>query len=162
MDYRKYQLYSIGYGNRRIADFLSLLEKHQIEVLVDVRSYPDKAYISHYRRKYLKEHLNSLEVEYEFMGDKLGGMPDDPTCYVDDEVNYELTMQTDFFKNGIRELLRLAEGKNLVYMCAEMDENRCHRKHLVAKYLEAEYNIKTHHINKHGQITQVIDLFSSM
>ena len=33
-------IYTIGYGNRALEDFLTILEAHQIRYLIDVRSVP--------------------------------------------------------------------------------------------------------------------------
>lgn len=37
-------IYTIGYGNRKSKDFISLLKKHGINIVVDVRRFPVSKY----------------------------------------------------------------------------------------------------------------------
>jgi uncharacterized protein (DUF488 family) len=46
-------------------------------------------------------------------------------------------METDEFKNGVRELLEVASNARVAVMCAEAVWWRCHRS-LLADYLKAE------------------------
>jgi uncharacterized protein (DUF488 family) len=52
-------------------------------------------------------------------------------------------METDEFKNGVRELLELAAKKRVAVMCAEAVWWRCHRS-LIADYLKAEGHLVIH------------------
>lgn len=149
-------LFSIGYGNRSLNQFLNLIKQYEIELLIDVRSYPDRAYIAYYKRKHLKEHLDKNSVAYEFLGDKLGGMPNDKSCYLDGKVSYPLIMKKKFFIDGINELLKMSRNKRVVYLCSELDEFRCHRMHLIAKFIEDKFEIKTNHINRYGALSNTL------
>ena len=49
--------YAIGYGNRRIADFVTLLKRYGVRLLVDVRSKPHSRFQPDFGHRRLCEHL---------------------------------------------------------------------------------------------------------
>jgi len=65
------QVWTIGYGNRSLDKFLELLREHEIQVLVDVRSFPTSK-IEHYKREALERWLQKYGIEYVWMGEELG------------------------------------------------------------------------------------------
>jgi uncharacterized protein (DUF488 family) len=77
------EIYSIGYGNRRIADFLELLKSYQVNVICDVRSTPYSKRFPNYGRERLRSFLKSAGIVYMFLGDSLGARPNNPSLYHD-------------------------------------------------------------------------------
>ncbi len=145
-DEGKGMIYTIGYGNRKIKEFIEILKHYNINYLVDVRSRPFSKYNPAYSKNNLKEHLDNAGIVYVFMGDQIGGMPDDDTCYTAGKIDYDILKEKDYFKNGI-ERLKTAEGKNLTLalMCGEISPEPCHRSRLIGAVLQ-EYGIKVIHI----------------
>ena len=144
-------LYTIGHGNRKAKDFLSIIKKYGIEFLVDVRSQPYSKFNPQFNQNELKYYLEEHGVKYVFMGDTLGGRPEDRTCYDDDgKVNYESIKTKDFFQKGI-ERLKIAydKGVNVVIMCSESKPIECHRSKLIGKVLNNE-KIVLQHIDEKG------------
>ncbi|MCW8896600.1 MAG: DUF488 domain-containing protein [Flavobacteriales bacterium] len=129
------QILSIGYGNRSIEEFILILKRYQISSLIDVRSAPYSKYNSKFSQNDLKSYLNNSGITYDFMGDNLGGRPNDLACYTEGKVDYETIRTKEFFKKGINNLLTKASKKRVVIMCSEGKPHECHRSKLIGKEL---------------------------
>ena len=46
-------VYTIGHSNRNISDFIYILRKFNIELLVDIRTYPYSKFASDYNKEIL-------------------------------------------------------------------------------------------------------------
>ena len=149
----KKPLYTIGHGNRKKEDFLVLLKDFGIEYLIDVRSQPFSKFNPQFNQNDLKFFLERNGMRYVFMGDSIGGRPQDNSCYDDDgKVDYETVKSKDFFLQGI-ERLKVAYNKNInaVIMCSESKPCECHRSKLIGKVLSSD-NIFLKHIDEKGKI----------
>lgn len=139
-------LYTIGYGNRSIEDFIRLLQKYGIKYLVDLRSQPYSRYKPEFSKEALEQLLKKQHIRYVFMGDALGGRPKDSSCYTDDgKVDYTILREKDFYQRGISRL-RTAWEKQLpiALMCSEMKPEECHRGKLVGNTLVEQGMVVTH------------------
>jgi uncharacterized protein (DUF488 family) len=145
-------IYTIGHGARKIADFTCLLIKYEIELLVDVRTYPYSRFHTQFRRPALESSLDAVDINYLFLGEQLGGRPKDPALYANGRVNHAAVKQTTLFQSGIEQVKTLAkQGVRLALMCSEADQNHCHRKHiLTGEFVNAGFRIL--HINKSGNL----------
>jgi len=147
-----YTIYTIGHGNRKIDDFIYLLKKYEIELLVDVRTYPYSRFHTQFRQPALESSLDAADINYLFMGEELGGRPKDQTLYTNGRVNYGTVKQTELFKSGIQRVETLAQqGVRLALMCSEADQNHCHRKHMLTGEFVSD-GFKVMHINKSGSL----------
>jgi uncharacterized protein (DUF488 family) len=142
-------LYTIGYGNRPIEVFIALLQRYGIECLADTRSVPHSRFRPAYRKSTLKGHLEVAGICYEYLGDRLGGKPDDPTCYTDGQVDYAKIRTQRFFQDGLAHLLKMSEAQRLAVMCAELRPQNCHRTHLIGAAL-VEMGVSVLHIDETG------------
>src|SRR5438045_1657198 len=97
-------MYTIGYGSRSVEELIRLLEQHQIEFLIDIRSQPYSKFKPEYSKDALEEHLRQAGLRYVFMGDSLGGRPKDQSCYVNGKVDYEKLKDKPFYQEGIARL----------------------------------------------------------
>ena len=104
-------VYTIGYGARSIEEFIRALRANGITYLIDVRSRPYSRYKPEFSQEALDSQLQAHQIRYVFMGDTLGGQPDDPDCYTDGKVDYEKCHQEPFFLAGIGRLRRAWEQK---------------------------------------------------
>ena len=146
-------LYSIGHGSRKADDFLALLQEYGITYLVDVRSKPFSRFHPQFNKKKLEDFLAGYRITYVFMGDELGGRPEDPSCYNSDgKVDFNKVKEKDFFKEGISRL-KTAYHKQvpLAIMCSERDPAMCHRSRLIGEVLTKE-GIELAHIDENGKI----------
>jgi uncharacterized protein (DUF488 family) len=84
----------------------------------------------------LSEALKQAGIAYSFLGKELGGRPQDPSCYVNGQVQYRLVALTEQFQKGIKRVLSGAQKYRIALMCAEREPLDCHRGLLVAPALE--------------------------
>ncbi len=145
-------LFTIGHSNHPIERFIALLQKHQVDILVDVRSIPASRWNPQFDRHRLERALREVGIVYRFMGNTLGGRPDIDQLY--DQRGYAIYdafVQTSLFQEGVTQLLQLLrQDQSVALMCAEEDPNHCHRRLLIASYLYERYGIDAVHIRKEG------------
>lgn len=144
-------LYTIGHGNRKQEELLALLKRYNIKYLLDVRTSPYSKFNPQYNKNDISNFLQKNDVTYVFMGDTLGGKPDDNSCYTNGKVDYEKIKTKEFFKNGIVRL-KTAYEKDIpvVIMCSESKPHECHRSKLIGEYLSDE-KIRIVHIDENGK-----------
>ena len=153
-------IYTIGYGSRSIAELIEMLHQHKIAYLIDVRSAPYSRYKPEFSKDPLEAELIKQGIRYVFMGDTLGGRPDDETCYVNGNVDYEKIKAAEFYQRGIQRLhTAFTQQQRVVLMCSEGKPEECHRCKLIGATLTTQ-DILVIHIDENGeQLTQekVID-----
>jgi len=130
-------IYSIGHGNKKIEDFITELKSFKIQFLLDIRSKPYSKWNPQFNQAALDLELKNNGITYVFVGDKLGGLPEDRSCYdYDGKVVYDLIKEKDFFKQGLERLTTANEKKiNLAIMCSESKPEDCHRSKLIGQEL---------------------------
>ncbi len=130
------KLWTIGHSNHSAEHFLSLLQQHGIETVVDVRSQPYSRFSPHFRQSRLRELLSEIGLDYLFLGDELGGRPKEPELYDDaGNVAYGRVARTERFTAGLHRLMATAATQRVAAMCSEENPERCHRRLLVARAL---------------------------
>lgn len=146
------QLFSIGHSNASIEKFLALLKQHEIGLLADVRSQPYSRYNPHFGREALKQAVMADGIKYVFLGDRIGGKPADSSLLLPNgKVDYDKLSATEVFRNGIDQLLQLADTNTVSFMCAEADYKHCHRYWLITRTL-VERGVEVQHILHTGEI----------
>ncbi|MDJ0620086.1 MAG: DUF488 domain-containing protein [Calothrix sp. MO_192.B10] len=144
-------LFTIGHSNHSIEAFITLLQKHGITALADVRSHPYSRYLPHFNQALLKSTLENAGIRYVFLGNELGARSNDSNCYVDGKAVYEKIAATKPFAEGIQRILKSSENYTIALMCAEQDPITCHRAILVCQHLH-EFNLDINHILKNGDL----------
>lgn len=146
-------IYTIGHSNHSSETFVRLLTEAKIEVLVDVRSNPTSSWVSYANPRDLKHILEAAGIKYLYLGDVLGGRPDDPECYDQQtgKADYQAMQIKALFQRGLRRLLEGSKKHRICVMCAEENPSSCHRNLLVGEGLRRE-GIKLLHIRGTGQI----------
>lgn len=124
-----HQLYTIGHSNLDWPGFLCALQHFEVGLLVDVRSRPLSSQFPHFSRPEIECALRDAGIPYLFLGEELGGRPEDRKLYRSDGlVDYRACRRSRGFQSGIERVLRgLEEGSSLALMCAEEDPLDCHR-----------------------------------
>jgi uncharacterized protein (DUF488 family) len=146
------RLYSIGHSNHPLELFLGLLKRHEIEVLVDVRSQPYSRYASQFDAEVLRQAIIAAGLKYVYLGRELGGRPEGTEFYdAEGHVLYARVAGSPLFLQGIRRLENGLEKFRAAMMCSEEDPARCHRHLLIARVL-ADRGIGVDHIRGDGQI----------
>ena len=143
---------SVGHGGRAIDEFMALLKRHTIRYLIDVRSQPYSRYQPHFGRESLAAALEAAGIRYVFMGQQLGGRPDDPTAYTNGFIDYEKCRKRPWFCEGIERLRRTCEQRlPVALMCSEAKPEHCHRAKLIGRVLEEE-SVVVWHIDEDGEL----------
>lgn len=147
----KIRLLTIGYGNNRsFEDFVELLQHFGVRYLADVRTKPFSKYRPEFSRNSLEASLRGSALTYLYMGDTLGGLPIDETCYTDGKVDYSKVRERDWFIAGLQRLKRGWQGGHrIALMCAELEPHRCHRSKLIGEALQ-DLGIPIEHIDENG------------
>ena len=148
-------IYTIGYGSRSIKALIEVLQAHEIAYLIDVRSAPYSRYKPEFSKAPLADAMEQHGIRYVFMGDSLGGRPDDETCYVNGKVDYEKVKATVSYQRGIHRLhTAFSQQQSVALMCSEGKPEECHRCKLIGTTLTNE-NIPVIHIDENDeQLTQ--------
>lgn len=116
-------VWTIGHSSRSAEYFVGLLKEHNIEVLVDVRSFPTSKVVR-FKKDQMQKWLPDCGVEYIWLGKELGGYR---------RGGYEAHMKTEIFGEGVRRLLGIARKKRLCMMCLEPNPKYCHRRYISAQ-----------------------------
>jgi uncharacterized protein (DUF488 family) len=141
-------LYSIGHGNKSIETFIDELKYFGINYLIDIRSKPYSKYNPQFNQNELKFALLDKKITYTFLGDILGGLPDDRTCYTNGHVDYDKLKEKDFFKQGLQRLLTANDKQiKVAIMCSESKPEECHRTKLIGEELK-KLGIDLNHITR--------------
>jgi len=117
MKKRNLKVFSIGHSNRTLEEFLGILRKYGIELVVDVRRFPTSKW-EWFKKESLQEVLNSRNIRYEYLGDLLGGFR---------KGGYERHMKTEEFKSGLDRVKEFAKNCRVAIMCSERIVFKCHR-----------------------------------
>lgn len=139
-------LYSIGHGNKTFEEFSKEIKSFEIQYLIDVRSKPFSKWNPSFNQETLKNLLAKSGLTYVYMGDTIGGMPSDISCYTDGHIDYAKVSEKDFFKTGLARLLTAAEKEiKVAIMCSETEPEKCHRSKLIGQEL-LKLGISLNHI----------------
>ena len=155
------ELLTVGHSNYGMKAFISLLQRHKITAVADVRSFPYSRFLPHFNREALKKALEQEEIHYVFLGQELGARPKNRTCYVEGKAVYEKIAATDDFYKGTQRLLKGAEKYKISLMCAEKDPVTCHRAILVCQHLR-HADLEIHHILGNGDLESHVHLEQRM
>jgi ATP-dependent DNA helicase RecQ len=145
-------IFTIGYGKQSGDEFVALLKQHAIQFLIDVRSAPYSRYKPEFSKDTLADMLREQGIRYVFMGNLLGGRPDDPDCYTNGRIDYERIKTMPFYQQGIARLQTAFEQQHRVaIMCSEGKPQECHRTLLIGQTL-TELGVPLCHIDENGEL----------
>lgn len=145
-------VFTIGHSTHSQELFISLLQRHRVTALCDVRSKPYSRMNPQFNREELKDALLAQGVQYRFLGKELGARSDDPNCYENGKVQYDRLAETELFKYGLKRILRgMRDDFRIALICAEKEPLECHRAILVARHLVAR-GVTVEHILADGSL----------
>jgi uncharacterized protein (DUF488 family) len=141
---------------------VTLLQAHQVQYVVDVRSRPYSGFRPEFSRDALEQTLRRSRIGYVYMGDTLGGQPNDPSCYTDGKVDYRKCRNQSWFQEGLTRL-RTAWNRNVrvALMCSEAKPELCHRSKLIGQAL-VEDGITVRHIDEAGALKTQDDVIRTL
>ncbi|MBA9074159.1 uncharacterized protein (DUF488 family) [Flavobacterium gossypii] len=158
----KSSIYSIGHGNKDLKTLIEELNSFNIEYVFDVRSKPYSKFYPQYNKNSLEIDLASEGITYVFLGNYLGGLPDDITCYIDGKVQYNLVREKSFFQAGINLLIDAnKENLTVALLCSETKPEDCHRCKLIGQEMllykiSVQHIISTHKVKKQEKVFEEI------
>jgi uncharacterized protein (DUF488 family) len=122
------KLFTIGHSNYELPVFLAALRRHQVSLVIDVRSRPQSGRFPQFNQSELEPSLRDAGFRYLFLGEELGGRPADPKAYREDGlVNYRARRKSYGFRAGLDRVLAELENSTVALLCAEEDPLSCHR-----------------------------------
>ncbi len=129
-------VYTIGHSSRGLGEFIGILRRYGVRVVVDVRSRPGSRRVPWFSRKVMEERLAKAGIEYLWLGDLLGGLRDEPPYYPE-------YMETSTFRRGIGVLVSLAASLpgRVAFMCRERYWLNCHRAYIAETLHHLGFNV---------------------
>ena len=109
------RVYTIGYGGKKPKAFFDELSSFNYDIVVDVREDPDHAYLGCYTRKHLEKILKEGYEWIPELGNRTRSLP--PTL-VNEKIGMEKLHKV------------ISEHKIVVLLCAEKNEENCHRGYI--------------------------------
>jgi uncharacterized protein (DUF488 family) len=144
-------IWTIGHSTRTIDEFIAMLKSLQIELVVDIRSFPGSRRYPHFNKEALAVSLPKNHIAYQHLV-KLGGrrkpLPNSHNIgwRVAAFRGYADYMETEDFNEAIKELETRGTQKKTAYMCSESVWWSCHRS-LVSDYLKFKGWLVMHIMN---------------
>jgi uncharacterized protein (DUF488 family) len=125
-------VFTIGHTTRPLAEFISLVQAHGVDLVLDVRTVPRSRHNPQFNRETFPDALEAAGIDYEHVG-ALGGFrragADSPNAGWRNASfrGYADYMQTPAFAAAIESVVDQAKSRHLALMCAEAVPWRCHR-----------------------------------
>lgn len=147
------ELFTVGSSNQTIDDFIRLLQLHEVNFLVDVRSIPYSRFTPQFNEHNLKHELNRNSIQYSSFKLEFGARRTESAVYIDGKVSFEAVKELDVFKNGIGRIMKGVEkGYRIALMCTEKNPIECHRFVLVSRNIELSTQNQVRHILLDGSL----------
>jgi uncharacterized protein (DUF488 family) len=152
-------IYTIGHSIHDLSTFFSILNRYNIQQIIDIRRSPRSTHNPHFNIDRLKDEcLATTSFKYSFQGDILGGrrrrrksLGNLNNGLTDSESHaYADHMQRIEFHQIVNDLVLSSSSSSLVLMCSENDPEQCHRS-LLADYLSLVHHIEIIHILFNGE-----------
>ena len=141
-----HEVFTIGYQGRNISEFIEILNKNMIKVLIDVRAsgFSRKPYFSRGR---LKEKIEQSKIEFVSLPEV--GTPKELREYLKKTGDYETFFRRYSSHIERNKLLPALEkninGERVCMMCFEREAEKCHRS-VLAEKLKENMNVIIGHI----------------
>jgi uncharacterized protein (DUF488 family) len=127
-------IYMIGHSKHPVGDFVTLLRRHGVEHLVDVRTHPRSRFCPQFNRDKLDQALQREGIGYRWLP-ALGGLEPLPPATILETLA------------GL-----LNDPRTICLMCSEGEFQKCHRHYLLAP-LVASLGCQVQQITPTGALT---------
>lgn len=150
---KKLCAYTIGYAHHTQESFLSLLNRYEIQYVIDVRTMAYSKFHPQFNKEPIKFFLNSHHIKYRQMDEAFGIVrPSSILLNREGYLDFTKIAELDTFKEGIAQMVRgINQGYHIAFMCAEKAPWDCHRSTLVARAL-MEKGYEVWHILSDGSL----------
>ncbi|KXB02504.1 hypothetical protein AKJ43_01655 [candidate division MSBL1 archaeon SCGC-AAA261D19] len=133
------EIYTVGYGDKKLKRLIKLLKREGVRRIVDVRSFP-KSKWSDFTKESLQWSLPQRDIDYVHL-QELGGFRNK---------GYKGYMESDDFREGLNKLMNLARERKTAIMCLESYPGGCHRRYIAKKLGELGWKV-IHLVGKNGK-----------
>lgn len=153
------EILSFGHGTLESGEILALLERANVEVLVDVRSFPGSRRHPHVGREAMERWVPAAGIEYRWLPSLGGYRPHNEECEHDvvwrhpSFRNYAGHTRSVEFLSGIDEMLAIARDQRVAYMCSEAVWWKCHRR-LISDFLVCARGVHVRHLMHDGKLQE--------
>jgi uncharacterized protein (DUF488 family) len=138
-------LYTVGYEDLRIDQFLNKLREHHIETVVDVRLTPSSRRPG-FSKGRLTSALSAAGIAYVHERE-LGNPPDNRDAFRRGPLDEGRQRMRDRLQNGsgeaLRRLVDRAKHERVAVLCVEVTDAKCHRQVIVEMACEIEPELFT-------------------
>lgn len=122
---------TLGHSNHPWTVVAAMLEEHNIDVLVDIRSKPYSGYRKEYNRPNLEKALPAMGKKYLWMPD-LGGRPADRALLSPEgKAAYHRMAQMPAVATSMDRLVAGSQKYQIALFCSEENPLECHRHRLL-------------------------------
>ena len=143
--------FTVGHSNLDFLQFVKLLQDRSVDLLIDVRSQPRSGRFPQFSQPGFDKMIEDAGIRYLFLGEELGGRPDDADAYRQDGVvDYRARRKSYAFQRGIERVLDELQRASCALLCAEEDPLECHRFLMICPEL-VQTGIRPLHIRKGSQ-----------
>ncbi|MCX0395361.1 DUF488 domain-containing protein [Clostridium perfringens] len=141
------EIYTIGHSNYDLSRLVDMLNKYNINCVVDIRGIPYSKYNVQYNKETIQKTLNDLGFTYIYMAKEFAAKRDNKISYnKEGYADFHKVINEESFKNGIERLkVGISKGYRIALLGAMQEPVRCHRSILVGRELE-KYGFKVNHI----------------
>ena len=144
--------FTVGHSNLDFLQFVKLLQDRSVDLLIDVRSQPRSGRFPQFSQPGFDKMLQDAGIGYLFLGEELGGRPDDEDAYRQDGVvDYRARRKSYAFQAGVERVWNELQRASCALLCAEEDPLECHRFLMICPEL-VRMEIRPLHIRKGSKI----------
>lgn len=152
------QLFTIGHSTLPAEQFVRLLQQHDIDYVLDVRSTAFSKYASQYNSDVLPGTLEKAGIKYAGMGKYFGARQKQKEYYAKDGyLDFEKFRDSELFQMGLANVQKGLQNYNIALMCTEKDPFDCHRAIMVSRGFELA-GVEVSHILTDGTLLKQADL----
>ncbi|KZX11132.1 DUF488 domain-containing protein [Methanobrevibacter curvatus] len=145
-------IYTIGHSVYEIDYFINLLNKYEINLVLDVRSIPYSKHTPQFNRELIKKSLENKGIRYEFFGDVFGARQKDHALFNEEGIlDFVKFKELDSFKEALNKVIENINLLNIVIMCSEKEPLDCHRSILISKAF-SNHGVEVYHILDNGEL----------
>ncbi len=146
-------IYTVGHSTHELTYFLKLIQMHQVNCLVDVRSVAASSYNPQFNKDTLSVFLKDNGITYLHFSREFGARQTAKELLDNTgQLDFEKVHHASHFKQGIERLKQgVAKGYTIALMCAESEPLDCHRFGMVSTALVRD-DIDVLHIMKDGSV----------
>lgn len=134
-------LFSIGYSNRSLPEFLCELERRGITQIWDVRSSPWSRNAP-FNAPQIERWAPKAGIMYRREGEVLGG-------------RRQMSLDDPRYLDALDRLLDASGREHIAIMCAEGDPEHCHRTYDIGASLLVRWGVVTKSIRRDGRAEDV-------